>query len=285
MKISPNQTSRQLPKRRIYLASKNIKNIFPGLSKILDASCTLAKNTSSELIQMAKDATSASLAPQALIRYSDGHDIAVAASECICHFCWEELDISLPLLGFCNLAGSEQKTLPVASAVKYRGRARELIKLFKFSGDTILGQDLANLMSNGWQALAEYMPASKVTLVPVPLHPKRKRTRGYNQSELLARKLALILSLPVASNGLIRTRSTKSQQLLKRTERLKNVRGAFKGKETELRNRNIVLIDDVCTSGSTLVACADEALRCGALSVVALTVARAIMSAQKDSHI
>jgi ComF family protein len=110
-------------------------------------------------------------------------------------------------------------------------------------------------------------------IVPVPLHPKRQAERGYNQSALLARELSRQVGLPVAPAELVRTVRTRPQVGLNRDERRANIAGAFRcaGKVTDLR---IVLVDDVCTTGATLEACAAELRSAGAAHVVGLTVAR-----------
>ncbi len=235
-----------------------------------------------ELNEVSLAATHAKLVPPALIYFAKHPSLMPRLSECLCNLCWEEIEVDLPLLGFCPLSGLEpglgQQTLPVASGVTYDGKAKELIRAFKYQGDATLAADLASLMSIGWSALSDYMPASKIILVPVPLHNKRKENRGYNQAELLARELGKIMDMPVAARGLRRVKATKSQQLLARTARLENVRHAFAGDTKLLTDKTVVLVDDVCTSGATLVACAEEALRCGARSVVALTVARAVLT-------
>jgi ComF family protein len=204
-------------------------------------------------------------------------------SESVCEKCFEELQIDLPLLGFCRLRNGKQATLPVASGAAYQECIRQLIRQFKHDGDRLLATDLASIMSNGWPALKEFMPATAVVLVPVPLHRDRQRSRGFNQAQLLAKELKTNMFLEVDCRALTRTKRTKSQQLLSKEERMKNVRGAFVGDAKRLKGKAVVLIDDVCTSGSTLVECAEEVLRCGAKNVVALTVARAIMSKSEDS--
>jgi ComF family protein len=229
-------------------------------------------------VSLSLAATHAALVPPALLKLANQPNLYPRLSECLCSVCWEEIDIDLPTLGFVRLSNSAQIELPVASGAHYGGKIKELIRTFKYDGDTTLAADLASIMSLGWSALSDYMPASNIVLVPVPLHKSRKRMRGYNQSELLARELSQIISLPVAANALSRAKATRPQQVLGKSERLKNVSNSFVGKKQKLAGKTVVLIDDVCTSGSTLSACADEALGCGALSVVALTIARALLA-------
>ncbi|MBN1994751.1 MAG: ComF family protein [Anaerolineae bacterium] len=112
-------------------------------------------------------------------------------------------------------------------------------------------------------------------IVPVPLHPTRFNERGYNQSELLAREVAAAVNLPVDTHTLQRVRKTKSQMELGVSERRQNVSKAFACGSKKLAGQKVVLIDDVCTTGSTLDACAG-ALREGEVaSVWGLTLARA----------
>lgn len=230
-----------------------------------------------EFDELTLSATHAKLVPPALIYFAKHPLVSPRLSECLCSFCWEEIEVDLPLLGFFPLKEAGQQTLPIASGVAYEGKIKELIRAFKYEGDAILAADLASVMSIGWSALTDHMPASRVVLVPVPLHSSRKRARGYNQSELLAKELSSIMSVPLAAGALKRQKTTKAQRALGRRERLENVRDAFVGNSKRLQNKTVVLIDDVCTSGATLAACAEAALKSGASSVVALTVARALL--------
>ncbi len=117
-------------------------------------------------------------------------------------------------------------------------------------------------------------------LLPVPLHPARRRDRGYNQAEALARELARYTSrelpqgrVPVIVKGLKRVRHTGTQTRLKGEARAGNLDGAFRAVPRHITGKRILLIDDVCTTGSTLAHCRDELLRAGAARVDALTLA------------
>jgi ComF family protein len=235
------------------------------------------KLVANELDELTLSATHAKLVPPALIYFAKHPLVSPRLSECLCSLCWDEIEVDLPLLGFFPLTGVSQQTLPIASGVSYEGKIKELIRSFKYEGDAVLAADLASVMSIGWSALTDHMPASRVILVPVPLHNSRKRLRGYNQSELLAKELSSIMAVPVVKEALKRQIPTRTQQALGRAERLENVRDAFVGKSKILQDKTVVLIDDVCTSGATLAACAEAALKGGATSVVALTVARALL--------
>jgi ComF family protein len=112
-------------------------------------------------------------------------------------------------------------------------------------------------------------------IVPVPLHASRAAERGYNQAALLAHALASCLELPVQEAAVIRVRATASQIHLNPAERRANVRDAFQCRE-DVNGLRILLIDDVCTTGATLEACAAALRACGAASVFGLTAARAL---------
>jgi ComF family protein len=112
-------------------------------------------------------------------------------------------------------------------------------------------------------------------LIPVPLYPRRKRVRGYNQSALLARELGRHVGLPVEEGALVRERNTPSQaERLSAKERKVNVAGAFGYRGQGLQGQRVLLIDDVATTGATLDACAQALRQAGAASVWALTFAR-----------
>jgi ComF family protein len=114
-------------------------------------------------------------------------------------------------------------------------------------------------------------------LVPVPLHSKRLRERGYNQSFLLAKELSNLTGLPVNDTCLERNVYNVPQAKTRNVEeRRLNVIGIFTCKNEDLRDKKVLLIDDVTTSGATLNACASALKIAGAMSVCGLTLAREI---------
>lgn len=175
------------------------------------------------------------------------------------------------LCGPCRQGETEFDRLRVFGA--YDAELRQLIVLLKYNGLRPLAGPLA-----GWLALvATQHPAlaDVDALVPVPLHPRRERQRGYNQAELLARELSRWLKRPVETGWLERVKDTPSQTGLTHAQREENVRGAFAAR-SKLDSRRILLVDDVCTTGATLNACARVLKAAGAETVQALTVARVV---------
>ena len=125
--------------------------------------------------------------------------------------------------------------------------------------------------------IARWMESTTVpgeALVPVPLYRRRLRSRGYNQSALLARELSRRTGLPVVDNMLVRTRDSPPQvSLASREERARNVEGSFEC-AGDAHGRNLILVDDVVTTGSTISACARALKAGGASSVWGLSLAR-----------
>jgi ComF family protein len=110
-------------------------------------------------------------------------------------------------------------------------------------------------------------------IVPVPLHPGRRRERGYNQSVLLAREVSAWGHRPVRARDLRRVRHTGTQTRLGGRRRGENLEGAFRADSGDLRGLRVLLVDGVCTTGSTLSHCREELLRAGAARVDALVLA------------
>lgn len=132
-----------------------------------------------------------------------------------------------------------------------------------------LGQDMAEaLLQTGLNKLVS-------RVVPVPMHPKDYRKRGYNQAEELARWVGKIAEIPLASGALTKVCRTDKQRGLHASERAENLKGAFAVVQADrIRNRGILLVDDVFTTGSTMEACAAELVRNGARVVICLTAAK-----------
>jgi competence protein ComFC len=112
-------------------------------------------------------------------------------------------------------------------------------------------------------------------LVPVPLGRERMRTRGYNQSDLIAKPVAKKLNLPYSLQALIRIKETKSQVGLSAAERRNNLSGAFEADRSICQDKIVLLVDDIATTGATLNACAAALKQAGAVNVFCFTVARA----------
>ncbi len=162
---------------------------------------------------------------------------------------------------------------------EYRDGVRGLIHLLKYESVTPVAGPLGGMLA---QAITELLAGSvdaEPLLMPVPLHKSRRRSRGFNQSELIARAAAKRLpqKLELACDALVRQRDTVSQVGLTREERIANVRDAFRvAAPAGVRGRDVVLIDDVMTTGTTLSECARVLKQAGAERVWAATVARAV---------
>jgi ComF family protein len=158
----------------------------------------------------------------------------------------------------------------IRSALYFEGTVREAIHWLKYNGCTELAGPLGHLMAVYW--MQHPMPAD--VLVPVPLHADRLHERGYNQAALLAREMASQVGLVVDEQTLVRQRSTDPQVELDARQRKENVRGAFRCSGNGLVGKRVLLVDDVCTTGATLEACAVALYDGRARSVQALTLAR-----------
>ncbi|MBW2146727.1 MAG: ComF family protein [Deltaproteobacteria bacterium] len=155
----------------------------------------------------------------------------------------------------------------------YDGPMAELIRQFKFRGRTEVSAFGGQLMASSLQK--ETAPGSYDLLVPVPLHIRRLRQRGFNQSLLLAREMERIIGIAVAPLALRRHRWTNPQPGLDEKSRRENVLGAFETPEpSRIRDRRVLIIDDVLTTGHTVNECAATLLANGVRTVDVVTLAR-----------
>jgi len=156
---------------------------------------------------------------------------------------------------------------------RYEGALRTLILHYKFSEALGQGRLLRRLLREAYQR-GETGPGELKLVVPVPLHPKRLRFRGYNQSLELCRALGGIPGLTLCPTGLRRIRDTTPQAGLRQKERLTNLKGAFEADAQLVAGKKIILVDDVMTTGSTLEWAAKALRRAGASQVECLVLAR-----------
>lgn len=156
------------------------------------------------------------------------------------------------------------------------GQLQELIHAFKYENCRELSGPLGEFLSQFAQRNGYENFFKSFTVAPVPLHERRLRYRGFNQSALLAKKLASRLGVPIAENWIRRDRDRKPQMSLNRTERLLNLADAFAvSLPDEIGGKNILLIDDVATTGATLAECAKALKKAGAKKVWGLVLAHA----------
>ncbi len=156
---------------------------------------------------------------------------------------------------------------------RYEGVLRNLIHHLKYDGFRPLARPLGNHLASAVQRLDA---ASFDLVLPVPLHSKRQRRRGFNQAALLAAELSKACGYRMGAADCVRVRDTRPQMGLRAAERQRNVAGAFEVPRPErLHSRRLLLVDDVITTGATVNACAQTLLDAGAGRVSVVTLARA----------
>jgi ComF family protein len=152
---------------------------------------------------------------------------------------------------------------------------RQAVQKFKYGRKISLGRPLGRLMARGCSDFLRECPAE--IIIPVPLHPKRLRWRGFNQAVLLGRQLARAYGIPMDPFTLRRIKATPPQTQLNEAERRRNVRGVFalaEGRSVE--GKSVLLVDDVYTSGATVNECSRTLMRAGAEEVFVVTLVRAV---------
>ena len=170
-------------------------------------------------------------------------------------------------------ARRKQRIDGIRAPFRFGGLMRQAIHHLKYRNLRALARPLAGL-------LHDYISANPVpgeVLVPVPIHPRRMRQRGYNQCQLLAAELSKMSGLPLNADSLIKRRPTDPQaETDSLASRWANVAGAYNCPVAAFNGRKVLLVDDVATSGATLNACAEALKTAGAGSVWALVLAREV---------
>ncbi len=152
-----------------------------------------------------------------------------------------------------------------------RSRYQKLIHELKYNGRQEIGEEMGRIM--GYE-LKNTLFASSDLVIPVPLHKKKLKTRGYNQSECIARGLSEVLEIPIDVESVIRIHQSETQTRKSRYERWENVEGIFEVRERKnLLYKHVLLVDDVVTTGSTLEACATVILQVTGTKVSIATLA------------
>jgi len=160
-----------------------------------------------------------------------------------------------------------------SAACRYEGSARQLILNLKYKRQMAALPLLSELMIGDLER-ADFLDRVDV-IVPVPLHWRRRLWRGFNQSELLARRLGKRFSIPVCANRLRRIRPTASQTRLRRAERFENLKGAFRVEgKNGLAGKTVLLCDDVMTTGATASECSRALREAGVKATYVALVAR-----------
>jgi ComF family protein len=190
--------------------------------------------------------------------------------EPICHRCGRSL---LHKANVCRSCWKQDFPLQqVRASLYYREPLAGVLHKMKYEGLFALAEPLAEMMVAAWP---DWEPTPD-EIVPIPLHQRRKRRRGFNQSSLLAIGVSDQVEISFNEQALMRTRHTVPQVDLSPARRLLNVRGAFTAVAHQVKGKQILLIDDVYTTGATMSAAADALIASGARGVSAYCLARTV---------
>jgi len=211
------------------------------------------------------------LAMESSIICQECRDKIIPLNEPLCRKCGKPLHIQRKDM-LCNDCQEEYRAFVQARSYgHYEGILKQLIYEFKYHGKQEIAEVLGNLM---FDVLKQLTWPSFDYIIPLPLHAKRLRERGYNQAYLLAKVLARQSGVPIFRD-LIRVKPTEHQTLLDKTLRKENLKEAFKiVKSSKIHEKTVLLVDDVYTTGATSGECSKSLLGAGAKAVYVLTCAR-----------
>ena len=195
----------------------------------------------------------------------------------LCYYCGDPLMYATDSME-CVVCFHQKPTLRHRSIWRYTQEAKQLVFRFKYQNQTWLTEFFGHQLL---RIMLKYFSETTV-LIPVPLHPKRLSERGFNQALLLARWLGQYSGIPVDYWSLERSRNTPSQGTKTAEERKSNVEDAFLYRDSsEIYGANILLIDDVYTTGSTLHACAQVLKDACPQSIHSMTLTKSVFSTQR----
>jgi ComF family protein len=154
------------------------------------------------------------------------------------------------------------------------GTIRDLLHQLKYGGQSEIGIKLGNILGKSLME-SKYFTKPDV-IIPVPMHPKKLKKRGYNQAEMIAIGVSEILNVEIQTEGLLKILNTKTQTKKSKFDRWINVERSFdSSKDVVITNKNILLIDDVVTTGATLEACSSSLHKMGNNKISLATLAYA----------
>lgn len=221
---------------------------------------------------------------QSLLHLFFPHTCAGCGSDIIDHnqlLCLHCID-RLPHTGFHRFAGNPVEKifwgrLPIACATSFlyftkSSVLQHLVHQFKYKGKMEIGEYIGRRMGEVMLEASRFQNID--ALVPLPLFAARERKRGYNQSGILCDGIAEVLQVPVLKNIIARKSATETQTHKSRTERWANISGRFELLQPEaIRDKHVLLVDDVITTGATLEACGQELMRTGNTRLSIFTMA------------
>ncbi|MGN1271223.1 MAG: ComF family protein [Clostridia bacterium] len=159
------------------------------------------------------------------------------------------------------------------SIFKYEGIIREKIIQYKFGDKAYMNNTFAKIILKN-EKICGLLKKYDI-IIPVPIHKKRKAQRGYNQTQLIANKISKCLNIKLCNNVLVKNKNTIAQSKLNKKKRVQNIKGAFKILNSEkIKGKDILLLDDIYTTGSTANECSKILKKAGAKTVGVLTIAK-----------
>ena len=212
----------------------------------------------------------------------DGLNSLLFSDDNICLFCGEKIDRGAPYF-LCQQCIDRLEFLNrevnidfpyierTVYSLFYNEYTRAKIYEYKYYNKSYLYKTFGEILKH---TIEEVQFLGNIDIITfVPIHRRRKADRGYDQSELLAKYISDAINVPLSKGNLVRTRHTVAQNKLARSQRLENIRGAFRVKDgDEFYNKEILLIDDIITTGATLNECGKALLESGGKNVYAIAI-------------